>query len=90
MLFIIALVVLTVCVSAQAQVLNVQNAGRGQYVYDLLRPQLDAASVVDILLSAQPGVTYPNYASVPQTNFVCPQQPGFYVDVNAQCQIFHR
>ncbi|GAU88411.1 hypothetical protein RvY_01119 [Ramazzottius varieornatus] len=79
----IALVALVSCVAAQ-------NVGRQQYVYDIIRPQLDAASVVDILLNAQPGVTYPTYAGIPQTNFACPAQPGFYADVNAQCQVFHR
>lgn len=74
---------LVACVAAQ-------QGGRQQYVFDLLRPALDGAQVVDILINAQPGVTFPNYAQIPQTSFQCPQQPGFYADVAAQCQVFHR
>ncbi|XP_039970703.1 elastin [Bactrocera tryoni] len=37
-----------------------------------------------------PAVDYPIYAEVPQTNFDCAQQlPGYYSDVEAQCQVFH-
>ncbi|XP_067615622.1 RNA-binding protein 14 [Eurosta solidaginis] len=37
-----------------------------------------------------PAVDYPIYAQVPQTNFDCAQQlPGYYSDVEAQCQVFH-
>ncbi|XP_036344552.1 fibroin heavy chain-like, partial [Rhagoletis pomonella] len=37
-----------------------------------------------------PAVDYPVYAQVPQTNFDCTQQlPGYYSDVEAQCQVFH-
>lgn len=37
-----------------------------------------------------PAVDYPVYAEVPQTNFDCAQQlPGYYSDVEAQCQVFH-
>ncbi|CAD6995672.1 unnamed protein product [Ceratitis capitata] len=37
-----------------------------------------------------PAVDYPVYAQVPQTNFDCGQQlPGYYSDVDAQCQVFH-
>ncbi|GAU92536.1 hypothetical protein RvY_04605 [Ramazzottius varieornatus] len=76
----VLLATLMVCAAAQRQ----------QYVWDLLKPSLDASQVTDLLLNAQPGVSYPNYDTIPQTNFQCPQQPGFYADVNAQCQVFHR
>lgn len=38
-----------------------------------------------------PGVDYPVYSQVPQTNFDCNQQPlpGYYSDIEAQCQVFH-
>ncbi|XP_075166098.1 uncharacterized protein LOC142238364 [Haematobia irritans] len=38
-----------------------------------------------------PGVDYPVYSQVPQTNFDCAQQPlpGYYSDIEAQCQVFH-
>ncbi|GFQ66445.1 uncharacterized protein TNCT_418731, partial [Trichonephila clavata] len=38
-----------------------------------------------------PGVDYPLYQSVPETSFKCQNQrnPGFYGDVEAQCQVFH-
>ncbi|XP_061398323.1 spidroin-2 [Musca vetustissima] len=38
-----------------------------------------------------PGVDYPIYSQVPQTNFDCAQQalPGYYSDIEAQCQVFH-
>ncbi|GBN40361.1 hypothetical protein AVEN_27870-1 [Araneus ventricosus] len=38
-----------------------------------------------------PGVDYPLYQSVPDTSFRCQDQrnPGFYGDVEAQCQVFH-
>ncbi|TMW50051.1 hypothetical protein DOY81_004861, partial [Sarcophaga bullata] len=38
-----------------------------------------------------PGVDYPIYSQVPQTNFDCAQQalPGYYSDIEAQCQAFH-
>ncbi|GFS90131.1 uncharacterized protein NPIL_54251, partial [Nephila pilipes] len=38
-----------------------------------------------------PGVDYPLFQSVPETSFKCQNQrnPGFYGDVEAQCQVFH-
>ncbi|GBN99681.1 hypothetical protein AVEN_192451-1 [Araneus ventricosus] len=38
-----------------------------------------------------PGVDYPNYSTIPQTSFDCKQHenPGYYGDVEAQCQVFH-
>jgi len=63
-----------------------------QYVWDYLKPALNVAEVQEILSKAEPGTTYPNYAAIPQTNFQCgsKKQPGFYADVDAQCQVFHR
>ncbi|XP_015930192.1 uncharacterized transmembrane protein DDB_G0289901 [Parasteatoda tepidariorum] len=38
-----------------------------------------------------PGVDYPNYNTIPTTGFDCKQHenPGYYGDVEAQCQVFH-
>ncbi|KAG8182082.1 hypothetical protein JTE90_008617 [Oedothorax gibbosus] len=38
-----------------------------------------------------PGVDYPNYSTVPKTGFDCKQyeNPGYYGDVEAKCQVFH-
>ncbi|GFS85321.1 chitin-binding type-2 domain-containing protein [Nephila pilipes] len=38
-----------------------------------------------------PGVDYPNYSTIPETGFDCKQHPdpGYYGDVEAQCQVFH-
>uniref|UniRef100_A0A1A9WL77 Chitin-binding type-2 domain-containing protein n=1 Tax=Glossina brevipalpis TaxID=37001 RepID=A0A1A9WL77_9MUSC len=38
-----------------------------------------------------PGIDYPLFSQVPQTNFDCAQQalPGYYADIEAQCQVFH-
>ncbi|GIX85964.1 uncharacterized protein CDAR_84541 [Caerostris darwini] len=38
-----------------------------------------------------PGVDYPLYQTVPDTSFQCQNQryPGFYGDVESQCQVFH-
>lgn len=37
------------------------------------------------------GVDYTLYAEIPKTSFDCKQQqfPGYYADVEAQCQVFH-
>lgn len=39
----------------------------------------------------EPGQDYPVFSSVPETGFKCSQQqyPGYYADVEAQCQVFH-
>lgn len=38
-----------------------------------------------------PGVDYPIYVEIPKTSFDCKNQPlpGYYADVEAQCQVFH-
>jgi len=35
---------------------------------------------------------YPGYNYIPQTGFICAakSQPGYYADVETQCQVFHR
>lgn len=42
-------------------------------------------------IPGQAGVNYPVYSQVPPTSFDCNQQPlpGYYSDVEAQCQVFH-
>jgi len=63
-----------------------------QYVWDLMKPSLNAAEVLALLSSAKAGQDYPNYDQIPQTNFDCSskKQPGFYADTDAKCQVFHR
>ncbi|GFS85327.1 chitin-binding type-2 domain-containing protein [Nephila pilipes] len=38
-----------------------------------------------------PGQSYPNYDKIPDTSFDCRRQknPGYYGDVETQCQVFH-
>lgn len=42
-------------------------------------------------IPGNPGIDYPIYSSIPETSFDCKQQqwPGYYADVEAQCQVFH-
>jgi Chitin binding Peritrophin-A domain len=63
---------------------------QGKFVWDLLKPALTSAEVLTLLSSKDAG--YPTYSSVPQTAFSCSSkaQPGFYADVDTQCQVFHR
>lgn len=39
----------------------------------------------------EPGQDYPIFSSIPETSFKCSEQslPGYYADVDAQCQVFH-
>jgi hypothetical protein len=62
----------------------------GKFVFDLLKPALSAAEVNTLIGSRDAG--YPKYNSIPDTKFSCGSkaQPGFYADVEAQCQVFHR
>ncbi|XP_055344129.1 U-scoloptoxin(01)-Er1a-like [Paramacrobiotus metropolitanus] len=66
-------------------------AAQRQYVWDLLKPALNAAEVQTILANRDTN-QYPNYNTIPQTGFNCQskKQPGFYADTEAQCQVFHR
>lgn len=63
----------------------------GPYVWDLLRIPLSAEDVQNILSSKSDG-EYPTYTTIPKTNFDCQTkaQPGYYADVDTQCQVFHR
>lgn len=42
-------------------------------------------------IPGQPGADYPIYTEIPKTSFDCKNQqlPGYYADVEAQCQVFH-
>lgn len=42
-------------------------------------------------IPGEPGQDYPIYSEIPKTSFDCNQQqfPGYYADVEAQCQVFH-
>lgn len=42
-------------------------------------------------IPGEPGVDYPIYTEIPKTSFDCINQqwPGYYADVEAQCQVFH-
>jgi len=73
------------CVAAQKQ-----NKFAGKFVYDLLKNPLSAAEAALMLNSRE--IAYPTFSVIPKTNFDCSSkaQPGFYADVEAQCQVFHR
>lgn len=42
-------------------------------------------------IPGSPGTDYPIYSEIPETSFDCLNQeyPGYYADVEAQCQVFH-
>ena len=42
-------------------------------------------------IPGEPGVDYPVFSEVPDTDFNCRQQefPGIYTDVESNCQVFH-
>ncbi|XP_058836405.1 uncharacterized protein LOC131692986 [Topomyia yanbarensis] len=42
-------------------------------------------------IPGEPGTDYPFFSEIPATSFDCKQQPfpGYYADVEAQCQVFH-
>lgn len=68
-------------------------APQGRYIFDFLRQPLTAAEV-ETILSSRDANAYPQYDvnSLPRTTFSCAQQsqPGYYADVETQCQVFHR
>ncbi|XP_055347407.1 uncharacterized protein LOC129594666 [Paramacrobiotus metropolitanus] len=67
------------------------SSSSGKYVWDYLKPALDAAEVAAIL-QAKSG-DYPTLAEIPDdSSFDCSskKQPGFYADVPSKCQVFHR
>ncbi|GAU95593.1 hypothetical protein RvY_07189 [Ramazzottius varieornatus] len=68
---------------------NNNNRFQGQFVWDLLKPALTAGEV-EILLASRDANNYPTYNGIPQTSFACNGRVGFYADVDAQCQVFHR
>ncbi|GAU95716.1 hypothetical protein RvY_07290 [Ramazzottius varieornatus] len=68
---------------------NNNNRFQGQFVWDLLKPALTAGEV-EILLASRDANNYPTYNEIPQTSFACNGRVGFYADVDAQCQVFHR
>ncbi|XP_055348535.1 U-scoloptoxin(01)-Er1a-like [Paramacrobiotus metropolitanus] len=76
--------VVIVCLAAMA-------TAQQQFVWDLLKPALNAAEVQAILANRDAN-QYPVYNAIPQTGFSCAskKQPGFYADTEAQCQVFHR
>ncbi|XP_055344943.1 uncharacterized protein LOC129592840 [Paramacrobiotus metropolitanus] len=56
------------------------------------RDTLSAGEVQEILARAIPGTDYPTYSYVPSTKFSCESvnQPGYYADTEAQCQVIRR
>ncbi|XP_055330297.1 uncharacterized protein LOC129582722 [Paramacrobiotus metropolitanus] len=72
------------------------NSTNGKYVFDMYlnTPPLDPDGVVDILIAAKPGETFPLLHSVPNTGFSCGQfkYPGYYADTSpgSRCQAFYR
>lgn len=84
----IVLLALVGCALAQNQK---QDKFAGKYVFDLLKPPLSYSEVQTIMASREAN-QYPTYNTIPQTSFECSAkaQPGFYADVDTQCQVFHR
>ncbi|GAU88672.1 hypothetical protein RvY_01322 [Ramazzottius varieornatus] len=68
-------------------------APQGRYIFDLLKQPLTAAEI-DIIMASRNANAYPTYDvnNLPTTTFTCTQQdqPGYYADVETQCQVFHR
>ena len=57
---------------------------QGQFVFDLYKnvPPLDSEQIIDLMAVAQPGVSFPVNAVVPNTGFDCAQQGsvGYFAD----------
>ncbi|XP_055344306.1 uncharacterized protein LOC129592318 [Paramacrobiotus metropolitanus] len=53
---------------------------------------LSAGEIQEILARSVPGVDYPTYTWIPNTKFSCNNvnQPGFYADPEARCQVIRR
>lgn len=56
--------------------------------------QMDDMNSMEMMkdsIQGEPGKDYPIYSQVPMTSFKCSdhQYPGYYADVEAQCQVFH-
>ncbi|XP_055348035.1 uncharacterized protein LOC129595144 [Paramacrobiotus metropolitanus] len=59
-----------------------QNSGRGQ---------LSAEDTLNLYINAKAGQDYPNFSEAPAGNFDCGSvKPGFYADVDYQCQVVRR
>ncbi|OQV24576.1 hypothetical protein BV898_01636 [Hypsibius exemplaris] len=73
---------------------SAQNAT--QYVFDMYKnvPSLDADAVIDLMASAQPGITFPLNHEIPNTGFDCAAQKttGYFADPAppSLCQVFYR
>lgn len=69
---------------------------QGQFVFDLYKnvPPLDSEQIIDLMAVAQPGVSFPVNAVVPNTGFDCAQQGsvGYFADPSppSLCQAFYR
>lgn len=70
----------------QPQVPNVIDA-----LYNNGNPPL-ATDYMYLMKSAVPGVTYPTHGYIPYTSFTCSQvsHPGFFADIEADCQVYRR
>jgi len=77
------------------QTRNTQGNSRtqGKFVWDLLKVPLTPPEVA-ALQNLRGAAAYPTYSydNLPRTSFSCASkaQPGFYADVDAQCQVWHR
>ncbi|XP_055347963.1 uncharacterized protein LOC129595076 [Paramacrobiotus metropolitanus] len=59
-----------------------ENSGHGK---------LSAADARDLYINAKPGQDYPNLSGIPAGRFDCGSvKPGFYADVDYQCQVIRR
>jgi len=61
-------------------------------VFDLRRPDFPAERVQEFLNQTVAGRDYPDFTTIPDTNFTCRQveQPGFYADPETGCQVYRR
>jgi len=62
----------------------------GKFVFDLEKLPLTAAEIA--ILEASKANPWPLLNDIPKTSFSCANKvgPGFYADVEAQCQVWHR
>ncbi|OWA54994.1 hypothetical protein BV898_19379 [Hypsibius exemplaris] len=66
------------------------NRFEGKFVWDLLKPAMSSAEIQILVGSRDAG--YPMLHTIPTTGFSreFKAQLGFYADVEARCQVFHR
>jgi len=79
-----------------AAVISAQTADKPKFVFDyyINSPALDSEAVIDLMVDATPGITFPLNHEVPKTSFDCAKVdgPGYYTDPEGPsfCQAFYR